>query len=83
MKEYIVSGENLSGIAEAISDGELVRCKDCKHRPIQTEPGKVGFALEFPERSMCPFQCEDGYYSKYPGDNFFCGYGERKEGGTE
>lgn len=58
----------------------LVLCKDCKHRPTQTQPGKAGFILNFPDGSLCPAQCSDGYYSWYPPDNFFCGYGDRKDG---
>ena len=56
----------------------VVRCKDCKHRPTQTEPGKEGFTLDFPD-AMCPCGCEDGYYSWYPKDDWFCAYGERAE----
>ena len=57
---------------------EIVRCKDCKHRPTQTEPYKtVGFSLEFPDYK-CPCQCSDGYYSWYPEDDWFCANGERR-----
>lgn len=55
---------------------EIVRCRDCKHRPIQTEPGKEGFTLEFPDY-ICPCQCDDGFYSWYPKDDWFCHNGER------
>jgi hypothetical protein len=58
----------------------VVRCKDCKHRPIQTEPPKTyGFSIEFPEGSKCPCQCDDGFYSWYPADNWFCADGEPKD----
>ena len=30
MAEYIVSGDILAGIERSISNGELIRCKDCK-----------------------------------------------------
>jgi hypothetical protein len=56
----------------------MVLCKDCKHRPTQTEPGKEGFTLDFPD-TMCPCGCEDGYYSWYPKDDWFCAYGELAE----
>lgn len=56
---------------------EIVRCKYCKHRPTQTEPGKEGFTLEFPDY-ICPCQCDDGFYSWYPSDDWFCAYGERE-----
>lgn len=61
--------------------GELVRCKDCKHRPTITINGEYennGFDLEFPDYK-CPCQCEDGYYSWMPKDDWFCGNGERKK----
>ena len=62
---------------------ELIRCKDCKHRP--TVPDGItygdGFDLKFPEGSKCPCQClDDGYYSWYPEDDWFCADGERKDG---
>ena len=63
---------------------EIVRCKDCKHRP--KEPNfktyENGFDIEFPEGSKCPCKCSgDEYYSWYPEDDWFCASGERKEGG--
>ena len=59
---------------------EIVRCRDCKHRPTQTEPPKTyGFSIEFPEGSKCPCQCDDGFYSWYPNGDWFCANGERKE----
>lgn len=78
MKEWIIKvGEDRS-LINSTPVQELVRCKDCKHRPTQTEPGKEGFTLDFPD-AMCPCGCEDGYYSWYPKDDWFCAYGERAE----
>ena len=59
----------------------LVRCKDCKHRPKEPniETYESGFDLEFPEGSKCPCQCEDGWYSWYPKDDWFCANGIRKD----
>ena len=58
---------------------EVVRCKDCKHRPKRLEEGKgEGFNLEFPDYK-CPCQCDDGWYNWMPDDNWFCGDAERKE----
>ena len=61
---------------------EIVRCKDCKHRP--KEPNlktyESGFDIEFPEGSKCPCQCSgDEYYSWYPEDDWFCADRERKD----
>ena len=61
---------------------EIVRCKDCKHRPKEPnwETYVDGFDIEFSEGSKCPCQClGDEYYSWYPEDDWFCACGERKE----
>jgi hypothetical protein len=58
---------------------EIVRCKDCKHRPIKPKDFENGFDLEFPD-GKCPCQCDDGWYSWYPPDNWYCADAERKEG---
>ena len=68
-----------NGMATKVGQ-ELVRCRDCKHRPKEPnlETYESGFDIEFPEGSKCPCQCEDGWYSWYPGDNWFCANGERR-----
>lgn len=53
----------------------VVRCKDCKHRPTGDEMED----LEFPD-NRCPCRCEDYWYSWKPSDDWFCPYGERKDG---
>ena len=58
-------------------DAKIVRCKDCKHRPVKPDDYETGFDLEFPD-GKCPCQCDDGYYSWYPNDNWFCANGERR-----
>ena len=58
---------------------KVVRCKDCKHRPIDTQEEGNGFDYEFPEEYGCVGYCEDGYYSQRFEDNFFCAYGERRD----
>lgn len=55
---------------------EVVRCKDCKHRPTGTG---VNHDIEFPD-ARCPCQCyEDYWYSWMPSDNWYCGNGEKME----
>lgn len=54
---------------------QVVRCKDCIHRPTGTG---ANHDLEFPDY-VCPCQCEDYYYSWMPKDEWFCKDGERKE----
>ena len=60
----------------------VVRCKDCKHRPeLKLYSDRKGnyTAVEFPDGSKCPCQCEDFFYSWYPKDDWFCADGEQKE----
>lgn len=57
---------------------ELVRCKDCKHRPIDVGAYKP---YEAPKGDLiCPFICaDDEHYNDMPPDDFFCAYGEVKD----
>ena len=79
MKEIIIEEKLLGGVYAQEVRGELVRCKDCKHRPKQTKPPKThGCSIVFPEGSRCPCQCEDDEYcSWYPSDDWFCPNGEK------
>lgn len=72
MPEYIVTS------TVPVDLPELVRCKDCKHRPTITGKYENGFDVEFPDWK-CPCRCDDGWYNWMPDDNWFCGNGERKE----
>ena len=55
---------------------EVVRCKDCKHRPTGTG---VNHDVEFPD-AICPCQCYDDYwYSWMPSDDWYCADGEKME----
>lgn len=58
----------------ASSQPEIVRCKECKHRPSGDEENHN---IEFPD-NLCPCQCEDFWYSWIPSDDWFCGNGERR-----
>lgn len=59
---------------------EVVRCKDCIHRPISED------VTTFPPKDSegnndwsCPCLNEDDYwYSWRPSDNWFCAEGEAK-----
>ena len=55
---------------------EIVRCKDCKHRPIEKD-GEIMPPKE--DDWKCPCLCDDYFYSWRPKDNFFCASGERRE----
>lgn len=62
---------------------ELIRCKECKHRPVKEDANgeNYGFNLIEPteDDDICPCLVDDGWYSWMPEDNFYCGYGERKD----
>ena len=59
---------------------DLVRCKDCKHRPIDLGGKNYGQDLVFPDGDYkCPCRCEDPWYSWMPKDDWFCANGERSE----
>ena len=82
-KEYIIPiGEEAKEFDEIFigvirKQPELIRCKDCKHRPIGGEAYK--HTLIFPDE-RCPCNCvDDNWYSWMPDDNWFCGNGERNE----
>ena len=57
---------------------EVVRCKDCKHRPKENRSLDGIIWVEFPEEEICPFNCEDPFYNQMPEDDFFCARGERR-----
>lgn len=57
----------------------VVRCKDCKHRPIDKGGHGHGNELLFPDDGVCPGQCDDPWYSWLPDDNWFCANGERSK----
>jgi hypothetical protein len=66
---------------------EVVRCKNCKHRPVVVNPSRpYGFGLAGPgsdpfgRDETCPYLCDDGYYNRMPDDDGFCNLGEVKDG---
>lgn len=69
--------DSLATAIELAPTISLVHCKDCKHRPIdnRTKERSSNFNIEFPD-GKCPCQCDNGYYSWYPEDDWFCGNGE-------
>lgn len=58
--------------------GELIRCRDCKHKPTIDGVYEDGFDIVFPDM-RCPCQCEDGWYNWMPDDDWYCANAERKE----
>ena len=74
---------------ELESDGdyvEVVRCRDCKHKPTITKTGVWGAEDENGELEdyACPFLVyEDNYYNRMPNEDDFCSRAERKEQNVE
>ena len=71
--------EMLSNLPHAKS--EIIKCKDCKHRPTAMEADRGifwGSSLVFPDH-LCPCECDDTRFNQYPEDDFYCAHGERKE----
>ena len=67
-------------VASAKKVGDIVRCRDCKHRGFIEKDSRGVEWVEYPEGSHCPYQCyDDDYYNRLSEDDFFCAYGERKE----
>ena len=61
---------------------EIIRCKDCKHKPYPSDNydynnSDCGFEIIFPDY-RCPCRCEDEYYNRIPDDDWFCGNAERR-----
>lgn len=96
MKEYIISVEDDDLDFDELFIGyireqtELIRCKDCKHRPHKTKDGytrsprvQVGVYAwgdpEYDDDLTCPYVCEDTWYSCVPDDEQYCDRAERKE----
>ena len=84
MKEVIMKVPSFSADypKAPIYVAELVRCGECKHRPIKEDAdgANYGFNVIAPNGDeRCPCLVEDGWYSWIPKDDFYCGYGECKE----
>lgn len=77
-KEVYAETKNMLKSLPTVDAVEVVRCKDCKHRPTGADRDD----LEFPDEK-CPCQCEDDWYNWKPADDWYCGNGERKEGEVE
>ena len=81
-RHFIAGVESYREYIESIPSAdvvEVVRCKDCKHRPIDTQEEGNGFDYDFPEEYGCPGYCDDGYYSQRFKDDFYCACGERAD----
>lgn len=69
--------DSVAEFAPTVDAVEVVRCKDCIHKP--TGSG-INHDITFPEQDYrCPCRCEDYWYSWMPDDDWFCANGERRE----
>lgn len=70
VKRCIEVDDSVPNVATAVDFVEVVRCKDCKHRYV-------------PCRCALWYASIDGKdFFGERGENFYCGYGERKDNGT-
>lgn len=74
-KKFLFGVRDLLDSTPTIDAVEVVRCRDCKYRPIDYGDEHD---LCFPKEYHCPCQCDDNWYSWMPKDDFFCARGERK-----
>lgn len=82
-KDELIINEYDIGDMSKVTDLDLVRCEECKHKPIKYDPegDDFGFNLVSPNGydNLCPcLNTDDGFYSYMPEDNFFCAFGERR-----
>ena len=77
-----VTQKQLCDIGQALAElntndiKQVVRCKDCKHRPKLYDNNRVRYGET---SELCPCVCDDSWYSWMPDDDWFCAYGERRE----
>lgn len=65
---------------DAVDVVEVVRCKDCRHKPNGYIDDDVLRYPNFPHEESNPCPCKvygDEWYSWIPNDDFYCGFGER------
>lgn len=51
----------------------VIRCRECKHRPYRDGDGMIDGDY------VCPYLCDDPWYTTMPEDDWFCHRAERKE----
>lgn len=81
MKEYIVSVQDDERDFEEVfiayirEQTELIRCRECKHRPHED---KDGYIMPPDDDYTCPYVCDDDWYSRIPSDEQYCDRAEPK-----
>lgn len=67
MSEYIVKLSDAIDMPNMVGGERITRCRDCRNRAGENEQG------------VDPYFCI--YHRMHAQPNFFCAWGERKEGG--
>lgn len=57
---------------------DIVRCKDCIHKPVLDVVRRVRPIICFPDE-VCPCACDDPWYDYMPDDDWFCKAGESND----
>lgn len=83
-----LAGQCCEGCDCPLIEIDIVRCGECKHKPIKHDPedDDFGFNLVSPNGydNLCPcLNTDDGFYSYMPEDDFFCAFGERRDDETQ
>ncbi len=78
LNEWIKAVLDKMGITDFV---EVVRCKDCIHRPVLCRTGikPPKGAMEYDYDVTCPYLCDDPYYNHMPNDDDFCSHGMCKQ----
>lgn len=84
LKEEAVPVKAIRNIP-SVDVAEVVRCKDCIHRPIMEFDDVMPPLIDeedYYRDYQCPYVGGDDYYNVMPDDNWFCNHGERMDGET-
>ena len=80
MSEYIVRETGYPGAVKQEVVGELVRCKDCKHRIVNANPGEIRYHYL---KAVCELDTGDPFElgRNAWNDEWYCADAERREEG--
>ena len=71
-------------VRDKVMEQEIVHCRDCVYhselKTYETDRGRVTI-VDFQDDSICPYKCEDFFYSRHPDDDWYCANGKRRTEG--
>lgn len=79
LNKHLDDGHKILELLTAFADADgvdavpVIRCKDCKHRPYVDEDGMIDGDY------VCPYLCDDPFYTVMPKDDWFCHRGDRRD----